>query len=79
MNHEFFMNIALEEAAKYRSTVKSNPMVGAVLTKNNAVVAKSAHQYFGGNHAEINLIQNYNESFKDCTLYLTFTMENMLS
>ena len=55
-NHQKFMSLALEEAKKGYGLARPNPMVGAVLVKDNKVLAKGFHQYFGGNHAERDLL-----------------------
>ena len=36
--------------------VKSNPVVGAVITYNEQIIGEGFHEYFGGPHAEINAI-----------------------
>ena len=64
MNSEFtsqdyiFMSQAIKLASKGQFTVRSNPLVGCVLVKNNQVIGKGWHQYAGGPHAEINAIKS---------------------
>ena len=64
MNSDFtnqdyiFMSQAIKLASKGQFTVRSNPLVGCVLVKNNEVIGKGWHQYAGGPHAEINAIKS---------------------
>ena len=53
--------------------VSPNPMVGAVIVRNNRIIGQGYHQYFGGPHAEINAINSVKnpEHIKGSTLYLT--------
>ncbi|PCJ62124.1 MAG: riboflavin biosynthesis protein RibD [Planctomycetota bacterium] len=66
-----FMQMALEEAINIQDRVSPNPRVGAVIVKDNKVISKGAHQKFGDNHAEINAIENAEQSVKDATIYIT--------
>ncbi|GAA5414877.1 bifunctional diaminohydroxyphosphoribosylaminopyrimidine deaminase/5-amino-6-(5-phosphoribosylamino)uracil reductase RibD [Ureaplasma ceti] len=68
----YYMSLAIQEAKKYLGYVNPNPPVGAVIVKNNEVLAIGAHQYFGGNHAEVNAInQLTSEQLQDATIYVT--------
>ncbi len=53
MNHEKFMRLALDLAVKGTGTTSPNPMVGAVIVKNNRVIGKGWHSRCGGDHAEV--------------------------
>jgi diaminohydroxyphosphoribosylaminopyrimidine deaminase/5-amino-6-(5-phosphoribosylamino)uracil reductase len=70
MNVEF-MKIAIELAKKGRGRVYTNPLVGCVVVKNNKIVGKGWHQYFGGNHAEINALLEAGEEARGADLYVT--------
>jgi diaminohydroxyphosphoribosylaminopyrimidine deaminase/5-amino-6-(5-phosphoribosylamino)uracil reductase len=39
-------------------TVKTNPMVGAIIVRNNMIISEGYHQNFGGPHAEVNAIRS---------------------
>lgn len=57
-----FMKLAIEEAQKgakkgARQTF-TNPLVGAVITQKDQVIAKGAHLQYGEAHAERNAIAN---------------------
>ena len=54
MNYDLLMRKAIEISAPYKYLVKPNPMVGALIVKNDVVLAEGAHEKFGENHAEVN-------------------------
>jgi diaminohydroxyphosphoribosylaminopyrimidine deaminase / 5-amino-6-(5-phosphoribosylamino)uracil reductase len=67
-----FMTLALIEAQKGYGKVSPNPLVGAVLVKNNKIISTGYHKYFGGNHAEIEALNNLSEEeIIGATLYVT--------
>jgi len=68
--HDKHMSRALKLAAKGRGRVSPNPMVGAVIVKDNRVIGEGYHEKFGSAHAEINAIENAQKDCKDTTLYL---------
>lgn len=53
MDDTAFMQRALELAERGRGYAEPNPLVGAVLVRDGAVVAEGWHQKFGGPHAEV--------------------------
>ncbi len=53
---EKYMNLALAEAKKGYGKVSPNPLVGAVIVKNDQIIAKGAHLKYGREHAEVNAI-----------------------
>lgn len=78
MNHEKFMKIALKEAKK--AAKKKEVPIGAVIVKNDKVVAKAHNLREKSNlatgHAELLAIQKANKKLKSwrldrCTLYVT--------
>lgn len=71
MNDEHYMKLAIKLAAKGRGYASPNPMVGAVLVKNNRIVGQGCHQCCGQNHAEVNAIQSATEDVAGSTLYVT--------
>jgi diaminohydroxyphosphoribosylaminopyrimidine deaminase/5-amino-6-(5-phosphoribosylamino)uracil reductase len=64
-----FMKRAIELAGKGFGLVNPNPVVGAVVVKNNQIIGEGFHEYFGGAHAEINALQNTDT--EGATLYVT--------
>lgn len=73
MNHEHYMQIALDLAKKGRYKVEPNPMVGCVIVHNDKIVAEGYHQKYGEAHAEVNAINNLDKNINvaDCTIYVT--------
>lgn len=78
MNHEKFMKIALKEAKK--AAKKKEVPIGAVIVKNDKVIAKAHNLREKSNlatgHAELLAIQKANKKLKSwrldrCTLYVT--------
>ncbi len=74
MKHEddfHFMSKALRLAKRGVGKVHPNPLVGAVLVKNNRIIGQGAHRKFGGPHAEREAILNAKERVAAATLYVT--------
>ena len=71
MNDEYYMKLALKLAAKGRGYASPNPMVGAVIVKNDRIIGQGYHQCCGQNHAEVNAITNATENVAGSTLYVT--------
>lgn len=69
--NENYMNKALELAKKGGLNVKPNPLVGAVIVKNNQIIGEGYHQEYGQPHAEINAFLNAKEDVKGATMYVT--------
>ncbi|MDD4203150.1 MAG: bifunctional diaminohydroxyphosphoribosylaminopyrimidine deaminase/5-amino-6-(5-phosphoribosylamino)uracil reductase RibD [Candidatus Omnitrophica bacterium] len=69
--HETFMHQALSLAKKAKGFTHPNPLVGCVIVKNNRVIAKGYHEYFGGFHAEVNALLQAKEKAKKATMYVT--------
>jgi diaminohydroxyphosphoribosylaminopyrimidine deaminase/5-amino-6-(5-phosphoribosylamino)uracil reductase len=68
---EFFMNIALEEAARGLGRTHPNPAVGAILVKNGRVVARGYHSEAGAPHAEVAAIEAAGPRARGADLYTT--------
>ena len=69
--NEFYMNKALELAEKGGLYVKPNPLVGAVIVKNNHIIGEGYHQEYGHAHAEIQAFLNAKEDVTGATMYVT--------
>lgn len=67
---EKYIELAINLAEKGRGSVSPNPLVGAVIVKENKVIGKGYHEKFGGMHAEINALNNTNESVFGATMYV---------
>lgn len=68
---EELMQDALELAAQARGRTSPNPMVGAILVKDDKIVGKGYHKKAGTPHAEIHAIRDAGELAKEATLYVT--------
>lgn len=66
-----YMKRALQLAKKGMTSVSPNPMVGAVLIKNNKVIGEGFHEKKGGPHAEVMAIRNASEPVEGSTLICT--------
>jgi len=69
-NDVYYMKRALELSKKGMGMVSPNPMVGAVIVNNGSIIGEGYHKYFGGNHAEINAMNNAREDLSGSTLYI---------
>ena len=65
------MSIALRIAAKGIHGVQGNPMVGCVISKDGKILAQDYHQHYGGNHAEINALEQINHQAEGATVYVS--------
>lgn len=71
MNDLEYMKIAIHLAKKGAGLVNPNPMVGAVIVKNDSIIGKGYHEKYGGLHAERNALRNCTQSSEGATLYVT--------
>ena len=76
MDNEKYIRRCIEIARRGEYFVAPNPMVGAVLVRNEdeQVLAEGWHEFFGGPHAEVNCFLNYQSpitNLKDCTLFVS--------
>ncbi|EGZ31162.1 riboflavin biosynthesis protein RibD [Malacoplasma iowae 695] len=66
-----YMKKAIELAYQGEGNVNPNPMVGAVIVKNDKIIGEGFHEYFGKEHAEINAFNKLTESCENATMYVT--------
>jgi diaminohydroxyphosphoribosylaminopyrimidine deaminase/5-amino-6-(5-phosphoribosylamino)uracil reductase len=71
LSDEYYMKLALRLAQRGMGQTSPNPMVGAVIVKNNRVIGQGYHERFGGPHAEINAISDAKGDLNGATLYVT--------
>lgn len=64
-----YLELCLKLALNGRGLVEPNPMVGALIVKNESIIAKGWHEVFGGPHAEANTINNCGQDLSGSTLY----------
>ncbi len=65
-----FLKQTLILAKKGIGWTNPNPMVGALLVKNNKIIGKGYHKKFGTDHAEIVALKNVTENPNGATLYV---------
>lgn len=66
-----YMRRAIELAQKGEGYTKPNPLVGAVIVKDNKIIGEGYHQLYGGPHAEVNAFRNALEDVKGGKMYVT--------
>jgi riboflavin-specific deaminase-like protein len=70
----FFMHRAIELAKKGTGFVSPNPLVGAVIVKENEIIGEGFHKKYGEYHAEVNAILDAEKKGNDVTgstMYVT--------
>ena len=77
MSDTEYMKLAIKLAKKGAGYVNPNPMVGAVIVKDNRIIGQGYHEIFGGLHAERNALKNCRESPVGATLYVTLDIVNI--
>ena len=66
----YFLKKTFSLAKKGLGFVSPNPLVGAVIVKNNRIIGEGYHKKSGFPHAEIEAIKRTKESLKGATLYI---------
>ncbi len=67
---EYYMKLAIELAKKGAGFANPNPMVGAVIVKDDKIIGTGYHESYGQLHGERNAIKNAVESVAGATLYV---------
>ncbi len=70
ISDEFFLKKAIQLAKKGLGWTNPNPMVGAVLVKNNLIIGKGFHHAAGKAHGEIEALKKVTEDPEGATLYV---------
>lgn len=71
MDDAQYMGLAIELAKRGAGYVNPNPMVGAVIVKDDRIIGQGYHEMFGGLHAERNALRHCTQSPAGATLYVT--------
>lgn len=66
-----YMQMALELAARARGRTSPNPMVGAVVVRDENVIGRGYHLRAGTPHAEVHALDEAGNEAKGATLYVT--------
>jgi diaminohydroxyphosphoribosylaminopyrimidine deaminase / 5-amino-6-(5-phosphoribosylamino)uracil reductase len=70
INHNFYLNLAFNQAEKNLGKTKLNPSVGAVVVKNNSVISSGITSINGRPHAEFNALK-HKINYINADLYVT--------
>ena len=68
--HDYYMSRAIELAKKGWGRTNPNPLVGAVIVKEDRVIAEGFHEVIGCAHAEVAAFNNAVEDVSGGTLYV---------
>lgn len=71
VNDEFYMRLALDLARTTQGQTGVNPVVGAVIVKDGAVVGIGAHLKRGEGHAEVHALAMAKEKAEGATAYVS--------
>ena len=67
----FYMQMALDLALKGTGYTSPNPLVGAVVVKDQKVVGRGYNERYGEAHAEVNALRQAGVQARGATLYVT--------
>ncbi|WKA58829.1 bifunctional diaminohydroxyphosphoribosylaminopyrimidine deaminase/5-amino-6-(5-phosphoribosylamino)uracil reductase RibD [Planococcus shenhongbingii] len=70
-NHEFYMDLALNNARTMKGQTDPNPLVGSVIVNDNRIVGIGAHLKAGEPHAEIHALRMAGDAARGGTIYVT--------
>jgi len=70
VEHEHYMQRALELAARGTGCTSPNPLVGCVVVRDNQIIGEGWHEVYGQCHAEVNAL-NATPDTRGATLYVT--------
>jgi diaminohydroxyphosphoribosylaminopyrimidine deaminase / 5-amino-6-(5-phosphoribosylamino)uracil reductase len=70
-DHVYYMELALRLALKAKGMTSPNPLVGALVVKDGAVIGRGYHEKAGLPHAEIIALDDAGKEAKGATLYVT--------
>jgi diaminohydroxyphosphoribosylaminopyrimidine deaminase/5-amino-6-(5-phosphoribosylamino)uracil reductase len=70
-NNEYFMNLALKLAVRAQGKTSPNPLVGALVVKNNRIIGSGFHRKAGLAHAEVVALDQAGRLARGATLYVT--------
>lgn len=67
---KYYMRKALELARKGEGYTGNNPLVGAVVVKDDKIVGQGYHKYYGGPHAEVYALEEAGDEARGADLYV---------
>jgi len=69
--HEDYMRLAMNLALKAKYKTSPNPLVGALVVKNNKIVGRGYHKKSGLAHAEVSALDQAQDLARGSALYVT--------
>jgi diaminohydroxyphosphoribosylaminopyrimidine deaminase/5-amino-6-(5-phosphoribosylamino)uracil reductase len=69
--HNDYFKKAIKLALRAKGKVSPNPLVGAIIVKNNRVVAQGWHKHCGSDHAEIAALKKAGSLARGAVIYVT--------
>jgi diaminohydroxyphosphoribosylaminopyrimidine deaminase/5-amino-6-(5-phosphoribosylamino)uracil reductase len=66
-----YMKRAIEISKKGAGFTNPNPLVGAVIVKDDQIIGEGYHEKYGDHHAEVNAFNNATASVEGATMYVT--------
>ncbi|OLS37216.1 bifunctional diaminohydroxyphosphoribosylaminopyrimidine deaminase/5-amino-6-(5-phosphoribosylamino)uracil reductase RibD [Bacillus sp. MRMR6] len=70
-SHEFYMDLALQNAKAMKGQTDPNPLVGSVIINENRIVGVGTHLKAGEPHAEIHALRMAGDKASGGTIYVT--------
>jgi len=70
-DHQYYMNLAMHQARRTEGRTFPNPLVGALVVKNNRIIARGHHKKAGLPHAEVVALSLAGRRAFGATLYVT--------
>lgn len=70
-SHEFYMDLALNNAKSLKGQTDPNPLVGSVIVNDNRIVGIGTHLKAGEPHAEIHALRMAGDMSQGATIYVT--------
>lgn len=69
MNDEYYMNLAFKLAKKGLGKTSPNPLVGAVIVKDEEIISEGYHHEYGSLHAERDAFKNAKKPVEGASMY----------
>lgn len=66
-----YMQRAYELAKMGVGKVNPNPLVGAVIVRDDKIIGEGYHEFYGGPHAEVNAFRSASENVEGATMYVS--------
>ena len=71
INPEVVMQLCIARALEFKGKTMRNPTVGAAVVRDDNILEIDAHRFYGGSHAEVNVLEKVGYLAKGADLYVT--------